>query len=81
MDRSIPAVSLTDARREKPLGKRRQAYHQEWAEVMRDTGCKHISDSCLACPLPKCLYDYPPQQQYRIKEQYNRNRNVERPRC
>jgi hypothetical protein len=38
-------------------------------DISRDTGCKGVSTSCLACPLPACLYDVPVSQRaaYRAK--------------
>ena len=41
----------------------------------KDEGCEFL-DSCLNCPLPKCLYDEPRGKQKWLKEL--RNREIER---
>jgi AraC-like DNA-binding protein len=41
----------------------------------KDEGCEFL-DSCLNCPLPKCLYDEPRGKQRWLKEL--RNREIER---
>jgi len=37
----------------------------------RDEGCE-IADSCLNCPLPKCIYDEPGGKQHWLKKQRNK---------
>jgi hypothetical protein len=37
----------------------------------RDEGCE-LADSCLNCPLPKCIYDEPGGRQHWLKRQRNR---------
>jgi hypothetical protein len=37
----------------------------------RDEGCE-FADSCLSCPLPKCIYDQPGGRQRWLKRQRNR---------
>jgi hypothetical protein len=39
-------------------------------QVMPDTGCPDISDSCLECPLPWCLWDYPPKDRVKVKRRF-----------
>jgi hypothetical protein len=55
---------------QRPSDRADRAWHQSEAEVMRDTGCSDISESCLDCPLPQCLFDYPPQARAAVKAQF-----------
>jgi hypothetical protein len=42
----------------------------EHLQVEPDTGCEGVSDSCLACPLPQCLWDYSAQERIKVKREF-----------
>jgi hypothetical protein len=42
----------------------------ELLQVEPDRGCPDISDSCLECPLPKCLWDYPYPERIKVKRAF-----------
>jgi hypothetical protein len=54
MTRTYIGVPLRDIAQPRPERKRSGP-----TDVARDVGCPEISPSCLICPLPRCLWEYP----------------------
>jgi len=55
------------------IGKRRTSAgnrRYENLDVSRDTGCEDFSPSCLTCPLPKCIIEYPAEQRGKIRRRF-----------
>jgi hypothetical protein len=54
------------------IGKRRgrASVGFDFSEVSKDVGCRDISDSCLVCPLPRCLWDYEPEERGEVRRRF-----------
>ena len=49
-----------------------KAPHPE--DFAKDTGCRGISPSCLIYPLPKCISEYPREQQAKVRRRFQQEK-------
>jgi hypothetical protein len=64
----VYARSLAEIGR-KP-GSYRPAKDVNLENLHQDRGCRDISDSCLTCPLPRCVEEYPSRMQAQIRQRF-----------
>jgi hypothetical protein len=47
----------------KPHYQRQRGNHHDVADYSKDVGCRGVSNSCLVCPLSRCLEELPTKWQ------------------
>jgi hypothetical protein len=54
----------------KQEGKGKQGKRVNLEDIAKDTGCAGISNSCLTCPLPWCIEEFPPVKRAQIRQRF-----------